>query len=172
MATRGNKKLVKPADTGTLNMKGACVVIVKTDWNASILDALETGCRKVLKSNGIRNVTTVTVPGAVEIPFGIRSYWEAYKYRDDRPKAFIALGCVIQGDTPHFDYVCRIVSDGVLQLNLSLPVPTIFGVLTVNNEQQALERIGGKHGNKGEEAAYTALKMMAHMDSLRDAVKG
>jgi 6,7-dimethyl-8-ribityllumazine synthase len=172
MATRGNKKLVKPADTGTPNMKGACVVIVKTDWNASILDALETGCRKVLKSNGIRNVTTVTVPGAVEIPFGIRSYWEAYKYRDDRPRAFIALGCVIQGDTPHFDYVCRIVSDGVLQLNLSLPVPTIFGVLTVNNEQQALERIGGKHGNKGEEAAYTALKMMAHMDSLRDAVKG
>ena len=172
MATRGNKKLAKTADTGTPSMKGACVVIVRTDWNASILDALETGCRRVLKANGIRNITTVTVPGAVEIPFGIRSYWEAYKYRDDKPRAFVALGCVIQGDTPHFDYVCRIVSDGVLQLNLSLPVPTVFGVLTVNSEQQALERIGGKHGHKGEEAAYTALKMMTHMDALRGSVRG
>jgi 6,7-dimethyl-8-ribityllumazine synthase len=172
MATRGNKKLVNAADAGTPPTKGACVVIVRTDWNASILDALETGCRRILKANGIKHITTVTVPGAVEIPFGIRSYWEAYKYRDDRPKAFIALGCVIQGDTPHFDYVCRIVSDGVLQLNLSLPVPTIFGVLTVLNEQQARERIGGKHGHKGEEAAYTALKMMTHMDTLRGSVRG
>ncbi len=65
------------------------------------------------------------------------------------------------GDTPHFDYVCKAVTDGVLQLNLSLDVPVIFGVLTLENEQQALERVGGKHGHKGEEAAVTAIKMIA-----------
>jgi 6,7-dimethyl-8-ribityllumazine synthase len=171
MATRGNRKLTESKPTGTPSTAGACVVIVRTDWNASILDELEKGCRKVLRANGIKNVTTITVPGAVEIPYGIRSYWEAYKYRDDKPRVFIALGCVIQGDTPHFDYVCRIASDGILQLNLLLPVPSIFGVLTVNNEQQARERIGGKHGHKGEEAAYTALKMMALGDDLAKRVK-
>jgi len=67
---------------------------------------------------------------------------------------------VIKGDTPHFDYVCKAVTDGVVQLNLLLPVPTIFGVLTVNNDEQAKERIGGSHGHKGEEAAVTVLKMM------------
>jgi 6,7-dimethyl-8-ribityllumazine synthase len=68
---------------------------------------------------------------------------------------------VLRGDTPHFEYICRAVTDGILQLNLSLPIPTIFGVLTVDNEQQALERIGGSHGHKGEEAAITALKMIS-----------
>jgi 6,7-dimethyl-8-ribityllumazine synthase len=68
---------------------------------------------------------------------------------------------VIKGDTPHFDYVCRAVTDGVLQLNLRLPVPTIFGVLTVDNEQQAIERIGGKHGHKGREAAAATIKMIS-----------
>jgi 6,7-dimethyl-8-ribityllumazine synthase len=77
------------------------------------------------------------------------------------PDAYITLGTVIRGDTPHFDYVCKAVTDGVVQLNLSLDVPVIFGVLTVDNEQQAIERIGGKHGNKGEEAAVTAIKMIA-----------
>src|SRR5580658_6149866 len=99
--------------------------------------------------------------GAFEIPFGIRAYWDVHKYRDDRPQAFIALGCVLRGDTPHFEYVCRAVTDGILQLNMTLPLPTIFGVLTVDNQQQADERIGGKHGHKGEEAAVTALKMIA-----------
>lgn len=171
MASRGNKKLTASKPTGTSGMEGACVVIVRTDWNASILDELEKGCRKVLRDRGIKQVSTITVPGAVEIPFGIRTYWDAYKYRDDKPKAFIALGCVIQGDTPHFDYVCRIVSDGVLQLNMTLPVPTIFGVLTVNNEAQARERLGGKHGHKGEEAGYTAIKMMELSESLREKLK-
>lgn len=81
--------------------------------------------------------------------------------------AFIALGCVIKGDTPHFEYVCKAVTDGVGTLNLTMPVPTIFGVLTVNDEQQAMERIGGKHGHKGEEAAMTALKMISLLKSLK-----
>jgi 6,7-dimethyl-8-ribityllumazine synthase len=146
--------------TGIPNIKDACVVIVRTEWNAAIVGALEEGARAVLEKAGAR-CRVITVPGAFEIPFGIRAYWDIHKYRDDRPQAFIALGCVLRGDTPHFEYVCRAVTDGVLQLNLSMPIPTIFGVLTVDNQQQADERIGGKHGHKGEEAAITALKMIS-----------
>lgn len=154
-------------DTGILNVEDACVVIVRTEWNAKIIDELEAGCRKVLAARQTGSVTTVTVPGAFEIPFGIKAYWESAKYWNHRPGAFIALGCIIQGDTPHFDYVCKAVTDGVVQLNLTLPVPSIFGVLTVLNEQQALDRLGGSHGHKGEEAALTALKMIALQKSLR-----
>ena len=79
----------------------------------------------------------------------------------------IALGCVIKGDTPHFDYVCQSVTSGVSELNLQLPVPTIFAVLTVNDEKQAKERIGGAHGHKGNEAAVTALKMISLQRSIQ-----
>ncbi|HOZ77456.1 MAG TPA: 6,7-dimethyl-8-ribityllumazine synthase [Ferruginibacter sp.] len=145
--------------TGIQVKKDACVVIVRTEWNDAIVGALETGCKKILDAHQVP-YKVVTVPGAFEIPFGIKRYWEQHKYKDDKPHAFIALGCVLRGDTPHFDYVCKGVTDGVVQLNLLLPVPTIFGILTVDNQQQADERIGGKHGNKGEEAAITALKMI------------
>ena len=115
-----------------------------------------------LKETGIKKIITVTVPGAVEIPFAIKNYWEHSKgKKKKRPDAFIALGCVIRGGTPHFEYVCQAVTEGVVQLNLLLPVPTIFGVLTVDNEEQAKERIGGAHGHKGEEAAMTAIKMIS-----------
>jgi 6,7-dimethyl-8-ribityllumazine synthase len=148
-------------DTSGIQLpKGACVVIVRTEWNAPSVDKLEHGAIKVLDQNGV-GYSRVTIPGAFEIPFGIKTYWEAYKYRDDKPKAFIALGCIIRGDTPHFHYVCKAVTEGILQLNLLLPVPTIFGVLTVDNQQQIDERTGGIHGHKGEEAAATALKMVA-----------
>ena len=165
MAEISNSKLLETA--GILDPQDASVVIIRTEWNAAILDALEEGCRRTLESNGVTNYTVITVPGAFEIPFGIKAYWEQHKYKDDRPRAFIALGCVLRGDTPHFDYVCKAVTDGVLQLNMSLPIPTIFGVLTVDNQQQADERIGGKHGHKGEEAAITALKMIALMKSFK-----
>jgi 6,7-dimethyl-8-ribityllumazine synthase len=146
--------------TGIQLPKGACIVIIRTEWNAAVLDKLEAGCCKVLEENAVC-FKVLTVPGAFEIPFAIKNFWEGHKYKDDRPHAFIALGCVIRGDTPHFDYVCKAVTDGVVQLNLMLPVPTIFGVLTVDNQQQADERLGGKHGHKGEEAAITAMKMIA-----------
>ena len=146
--------------------KNACIVLVKTEWNAAIVDELEKGAEQQLRSQGVKKIETIIVPGAVEIPFAIKSYWDNYK-KKDKPDAFIALGCVIKGDTPHFDYVCKIVADGITQLNLLLPVPTIFGVLTVDNEQQAQERIGGKHGHKGDEAAITALKMIALHKRIR-----
>ena len=146
--------------TGIQLPKGACVVIVRTAWNEQVVDRLEAGCRKVLEAHGLV-IKTLTVPGAFEIPFGIKSYWEAWKYKDDRPKAFIALGCVLRGDTPHFEYVCNAVTNGIVQLNGCLPVPSIFGVLTVNTSEQIEERLGGSHGHKGAEAAITAIQMIA-----------
>jgi len=152
MASKGNTSLNK----GIPIIKDAFVIIVKTEWNAPIVNKLEAGCKKVFKAQGIK-FKVLIVPGAVEIPFAIKQH---YTYSDVVPDAYIALGAVIRGDTPHFDYVCKIVTEGVLQLNLSLDTPVILGVLTVDNEQQALERTGGKHGHKGEEAAVTALKMI------------
>lgn len=157
MADVSNSKLF---DTGTgILKKDACVVLVKTEWNAVVVDELESGCQLELEKLGVKKIIHITVPGAFEIPFAIRNYWENAG-KKKRPDAFVALGCVIRGDTPHFEYVCKAVTDGVVQLNLMLPVPVIFGVLTVNNEEQARERIGGKHGHKGEEAALTAVKMI------------
>ena len=163
MAEVTNSKLLN-IDTGILKVRNACIVLVKTEWNAAIVDELERGCIAELQKHGVKKIITVTVPGAFEIPFGIKNYWEKSRKKSGKkgkPDAFIAFGTVIRGDTPHFDYVCKAVTDGVVQLNLALPVPVIFGVLTVDNEQQAKERIGGKHGHKGVEAAVTALKMIA-----------
>ncbi len=153
MATKGNTSVNK----GIPLIKDAFVVLVKTEWNAAIVDKLETGAKKILRANGIRFIS-LTVPGAFEIPFAVKTH---YAYSKLVPDAYITLGAVIKGDTPHFEYVCNAVTEGVLQLNLSLDTPVIFGVLTVNTEEQAKERIGGKHGNKGEEAAVTAIKMIA-----------
>ena len=146
-------------NTGIPDNRDACIVLVKTEWNAAIVDELEKGCRQELQKHKTKKIITITVPGAFEIAFAVKKYWDNCK-KKERPDAFIALGCVIKGDTPHFDYVCKAVTDGVVQLNLALPVPTIFGVLTVDNEEQARERIGGRHGHKGEEAAITAVKML------------
>ena len=162
MAQVANSKLYEQIE-GIQQLKDALVVLVKTEWNADIIDELERGCVKVFAEQGIRTKTLV-VPGAVEIPFAVKQCWSA----DNTPAAFIALGCVIQGDTPHFDYVCQSVIDGITQLNLSLDVPVIFGVLTVNSQEQAMERIGGKHGHKGEEAAITAIKMMLLNNQLKE----
>lgn len=157
MATKGNTSLHE----GIPTLADAFVVIVKTEWNAHLVDRLEKGCRKVLKSANVR-VKTLVVPGAVEIPFAVKLHAMSKKPAD----AYITLGAVVRGDTPHFDYVCRSVTEGVTILNVSLEAPVIFGVLTVDNEQQAIERIGGVHGHKGEEAAITALKMISLARSI------
>ena len=158
MATKGNTAL----NEGIPVLQDAFVIIVKTEWNAYIIDRLEEGCKKVLEANAVKS-KTIVVPGAFEIPFTIKML---HYDSNQKPDAYIALGTVIRGDTPHFDYVCKGITDGVMQLNLSLDVPVIFGVLTVDNEQQALDRVGGIHGHKGEEAAITALKMIALKRSI------
>lgn len=164
MAEVSNSKLFH-ASTG-IHAKDACVVVVRTEWNSEIVDELEKGCLKVLRQHGVQNIVVLEVPGAVEISFAIKKYWDAHRYRDGKPHVFVALGCVIRGGTPHFDYVCQSVTNGITRLNLKLPVPTIFGVLTLDNRQQAEERIGGVHGHKGEEAGMTALKMIAFSKSV------
>ena len=154
MANVNNSNLFQDIE-GIRHIKDALVFLVKTEWNADIVNELERGCLSVLQQYGI-GYKTITVPGAIEIPVAIQQCWA----NTNEPAAFIALGCIIKGGTPHFDYVCQSVTTGITQLNLQLPVPSIFGVLTVNGLQQAQERIGGIHGHKGEEAAITALKMM------------
>lgn len=164
MAHVSDSELYK--NSGNAPTQDACVIIVRTDWNGSIVDELERGCRHMLREHGITSIQVLRVPGAVEIPFAIQKYWSVSKYRDDRPQAFIALGCVLRGGTPHFEYVCRSVTDGITQLNLTLPVPTVFGVLTLDTPQQAEERLGGSHGHKGEEAGITAIKMINLVRSI------
>jgi 6,7-dimethyl-8-ribityllumazine synthase len=160
MATKGNTSLNK----GIPVIKDAFVVIVKTEWNAHIINKLEAGAKKILKEQGI-SCKTLVVPGAFEIPFAVKNH---YAYSQQPPDAYITLGTIIRGDTPHFDYVCKAVTDGVVQLNLTLDVPVVFGVLTVDNETQAIERIGGVHGHKGEEAAITAIKMISLNRKLKN----
>src|SRR5436853_5844999 len=152
MAEVSNSKLFETIE-GIRQLKDVLVVLVKTEWNAAVVDELENGCRRILQEQKVKT-TTLTVPGAVEIPFAIRQCWS----HTNAPDAFIALGCVVRGGTPHFDYVCQSVTQGITRLNISMEVPVIFGVLTVDTMEQAKERIGGAHGHKGEEAAFTALK--------------
>lgn len=163
MATQGNKKVNK----GIPTIKDAFVVLIKTEWNSSLVNKLEAGAKKILQENNIR-FKTIVVPGAIEIPFAVKQH---YTYTHQLPDSYIVLGTVIKGDTPHFDYVCKFITEGTLQLNLSIDVPVIFGVLTVNNEQEAIDRTSGKHGNKGEEFAATAIKMMALNNALKKAGK-
>lgn len=153
MASKGNKKLLK----GIPKIKDAFIVLVKTEWNSNYTNLLERGAMEVLKTAGIQT-ETIIVPGAVEIPFAIQAH---YVNSSKPADAYIALGCVIKGGTPHFEYVCSMVANGVSTLNLGLSRPVIFGVLTLNTDEEAQERTGGTHGNKGEEAAITAIKMIS-----------
>lgn len=130
--------------------------IVVAEWNPEITDALYNGAVATLLKHGAKkeNIVTMHVPGSFELTFGAKRLAE-----ESDIDAVICLGCVIQGETRHFDYICESVSYGLTELNLSYNIPFIFGVLTTNNQQQALDRAGGKHGNKGDEAAVTAIKM-------------
>ena len=130
--------------------------IIVADWNSQITYAMAQGAIDTLIKHGVQeeNIDVLHVPGTVELTYGA-----ARIMREERIDAVIVIGCVIQGDTPHFDYVCQSVTQGVAALNAQGKVPVIFSVLTVLNEQQALDRCGGKLGNKGIEGAYTAIRM-------------
>jgi 6,7-dimethyl-8-ribityllumazine synthase len=143
--------------TGIQLQSDACVLIVRTLWNSGVNDLLTKGAIAVLEKHRV-SYEVLDVPGAIEIPFAIKKVVTA---NPGKYSSVIAFGCVVRGGTPHFDYVCKYVTEGILQLNMFLPIPTIFGVLTLDFKSQANERLGGKHGHKGEEAAYTALKMMS-----------
>ena len=137
--------------------------IVVAEWNFEITSALAIGTVETLKRHGAtdENIFVKYVPGSFELPLGAQFFAE-YSHVD----AIIILGCVIQGETRHFDYICEGVTQGIKDLNLKYNLPVIFGLLTTLNQQQALDRAGGKHGNKGDEAAVTAIKMIALKNSF------
>ncbi len=137
------------------NMKFGIVV---SEWNTEITNSLRDGALNALKLHGAKenNIKVSYVPGSIELTKGALIMSE-----DTDVDAVICLGCVIQGETRHFDYVCQSVTYGITQLNIDLSIPFIFGVLTTNDLQQAQDRAGGKYGDKGEESAIAAIKMVA-----------
>lgn len=145
-----------------INGEGMSVAVVRTRWNEQITSLLADGALKTLSDAGAE-ADEYVVPGAIELTYAARRLVDSERY-----DAVIVLGCVIKGDTPHFDYVCRSVTQGITSLNADGAVPVIFGVLTVLNEQQALDRCGGPAGHKGVEAAQTAMQMVSFSRSLDD----
>jgi 6,7-dimethyl-8-ribityllumazine synthase len=146
-----SEKLIVP------NVHSIKIGIVIAEWNKHITSVLKQGAIETLVDQGIlkENIICKEIPGSFELP--LAAQWLAQKEEID---AILCLGCVIKGDTPHFEYVCQAATDGILQVGLKYNKPVIFGVITTNNEQQAKDRSGGILGNKGSEAAITALKML------------
>ena len=139
------------------NAKGLRFSIVVSEWNQEITEKLYEGAYNTLREFDVldSDIKRYEVPGSYELIFGAK-----ISSRED-VDAIICLGSIIKGDTKHFDFICSAVSLGIKDLNIALEVPVIFGVLTDNNLQQAIDRSGGKYGNKGVEAAITAIKMAA-----------
>jgi len=144
------------------------VAIVATEWNDRIVASQIEGALRIANQTGATISQKIFVPGSVELPFACKALWERTRNSADAPNAIIAFGAVIRGGTPHFEYVCQSVTAGITQLNLTLPVPVIFGVLTVDSDLQAWERLGGTHGHKGEESMITALKMANLVQQLSE----
>lgn len=149
--------------------------VITAEWNSKITHALRDGALRALANAGLpsERIICLSVPGTVELinaAGGIVRRMEGFPScgSDNQPEAVIILGCVIRGDTPHFDYVCEIASQGTATLNAEGKAPVIFGVLTVDNEEQALQRAGGSLGNKGEEAAYAAINMVNLHETLNE----
>ncbi len=137
--------------------KGMRVGIIVSEWNNEITEELYNGAAKTLITHGVdeENIVKEYVPGTFELTYGAKTMIEC-----SNVDAVIALGCVIQGETRHFDFICQGIAQGITDLNRKAEIPVIFGVLTTGNTQQAIDRAGGKHGNKGDEAAVTAIKMI------------
>jgi len=138
------------------NAEGKKFGIVVSEWNENVTASLLAGARETLLKHGVReeDIQVKTVPGSFELIYG------ASQMVKSGVDAVIAIGCVIRGDTPHFDYICEGTTYGLARLNATQPVPVIYGLITTNDMQQALDRCGGKHGNKGDECAVTAIKMV------------
>lgn len=156
MAT-SEKNLSSYSSSNITDMSSKRFGIVVSEWNSEITDALYSGAYTTLVSNGVdkSNIIKKMVPGSFELTLGAQ--WLAEK---DDIDAVICLGCVIQGETRHFDFICQAVAMGVTEVGIKYNKPVIFGVLTPDNKSQAIDRAGGKHGNKGDEAAITAIKML------------
>jgi len=137
--------------------------IVVSEWNTEITEALYKGAFETLVKHGAKeeNILKKYVPGSFELTLGAQLVAE-----NTDVDAIIILGCVIQGETKHFDFICNGVTQGITDLNIKYKKPFVFGLLTPNNQQQAIDRAGGRHGNKGDEAAITAIKMLSLKNEL------
>jgi 6,7-dimethyl-8-ribityllumazine synthase len=142
--------------------------IVVSEWNAEVTEALLKGAVQTLRKAGCaeHNILIKYVPGTFEIPLGVQFFAE---YTD--VDAVIALGCVIQGETRHFEYICSGATQGIMQLQIAWNMPIAFGILTTDNMDQALARAGGDHGNKGDEAAVTAINMVKLQNDMEDSAE-
>jgi 6,7-dimethyl-8-ribityllumazine synthase len=158
------KNLSDFSHTSIPSGKGYRMAIIVAEWNAKITGALYEGAHQTLLKYGLaeEDIKVLTVPGTFELAGAAEILLDKCKEVD----AVICLGCVIQGDTKHFDFICQAAAQGITQVGIKHSKPVIFGVLTTDNEQQALDRAGGKHGNKGDEAAITALKMVEYSQNL------
>lgn len=136
----------------SVDASGLKFAVVVARFNSGITEKLLEGAREALTKAGAKGITVFYVPGAFELPFAAMKLAEAYD-------GIIALGAVIRGETPHFDYVCDAAARGLLQVSLETGTPVAFGVLTTDTVEQAEARAGGKHGNKGYDAAMTAIEM-------------
>jgi 6,7-dimethyl-8-ribityllumazine synthase len=163
MATK-NKNLSFSEGAPVPSAKGMRFAVVYAEWNSGITGALCRGAVDTLLRHGAsqKNIRVHAVPGSYELTLGAQ-FFAAKKEID----AVICLGCVVQGETRHFDFICSAVAQGITDLNIKYDKPVIFGVLTTNDMKQAEERAGGKHGNKGDEAAVTAIKMVHLRKQLR-----
>ncbi len=153
-----NKNLSQPEGSPVPNGKGMRIGVVVAEWNIAITGALRDGAINTLLENGVleKDIVLHYVPGSFELTMGAQFLCD-----DNSIDAVITLGCVIQGETRHFDFICNAAAHGVINVSMKYNKPVIFGVLTPNTLQQAEDRAGGKHGNKGDEAAVTVLKMIA-----------
>ena len=158
------KKNLSDVSTTLPSAKKMRFAIVVSDWNSDVTGALLSGANGLLLQCGAEenNIHITHVPGSFELP--VAAEWMARKNCYD---AVICLGCVIQGETRHFDFISQAVATGIAQVGINHAIPVIFGVLTTNNMEQALARAGGKHGNKGVEAAATAILMVSQKKLLR-----
>jgi 6,7-dimethyl-8-ribityllumazine synthase len=149
--------LTKSSSKTKFNVTGKRFALVVAEWNEAVTEALFQGAVTCLLKHGVKkqNIIRQNVPGSFELTLGALRMAEQKKI-----DAVICLGCVIQGDTPHFDYICQAVAHGITEVNIKTRKPVIFGVLTTLNSKQAEARAGGQLGNKGEEAALTAMQML------------
>ncbi len=146
---------------GAIDATGMRFAIVAARFNHEITEQLSSGAEKALREHGAAEVSVVWVPGAFELPLVAKRYAES-----GAVDAIVCVGAVIRGDTPHFEYVAGECAAGLNRASLDTGIPIAFGVLTVDDRQQALERVGGSEGHKGEEAARTAIEMVALLRSI------
>ena len=152
------KQNLSSCDREIPHIKNKKVAIVTAEWNFDVTNSMTVGCENTLTKYGFseKDIVKVSVSGSFELPFMAKKMIKLHNV-----DAVICIGCIIQGETKHFDFIAHATANGIMQVGLECEKPVIFGVLTTNNMQQAIDRAGGLHGNKGIEAAITCLKLLS-----------